>query len=110
MPEEVKQALKVLDKYEYEGSFGIWVEFDGVERFRDCEFRLKPLKALTLEEAKNLRTIYTPYISTRGEASFLEVLYPEKYIVKAGLAYATGEEAKRHAQQWLDDAKERVEK
>lgn len=68
MPEEVKQAFETLKKYQYKDNFGMWSGFNGLENYQECEFRLRPSKPLTAEEAK------------------------------------------RHAQQWLDDNKERLEK
>lgn len=121
MPEEVRQALKVLDKYEFKStSCNAWGEFKMLSTFENdefgFEFRLKPLKALTVEEAEKLDRVYTPHIIlrhiTEEEASYdiRATSENKREVALKDLAYATGEEAKRHAQEWLDDAKERVRK
>ena len=116
MPEEVKRAFEVLRKYEVKDIFDVWSGFNGLEIYRESEFRLKPLKPLTVEEAEKLNQVYMPYINILhemtgepGSAIWASSKNKRKIALK-GLAYATKEEARRHAQQWLDDAKQRIEK
>jgi len=111
MTEELKQAFEVLAKYEYEGRVGYWYPLTSIERYENSNIRLKPLrlKPLTVEEAKKLTRVFTPYINTAVEPSYkgYEGVSKIKAIAE-GLAYATAEEATRHAQAWLNSAKEKA--
>ena len=110
MTDELREAFKVLDKYEYEGMYGYWYPFTSIEEYGDSDIRLKPLplKPLTVEEAEKLKYVYMPYIRFSGASYFKSFDGNKVNYVKTGLAYATPEEATRHAQGWIDDAKEKA--
>ena len=107
MTDELKQAFEVLAKYEYEGRFGYWYPITSIERYENTNIRLKPLKPLTVEEAEKLKYVYVPYIRASGASYYTSYENNVNY-AKHNIAYATGEEATRAAQQWLDNAKEKA--
>ena len=111
MPDELKEAFEVLEKYQFkhheEGK--AWHDFVLGDYHKESFFRLKKDKPLTVDEAMKEQIVYVPnvYIPSIYEllsASYLIISNP-KFIqayAKKSLAYYTSQGATAHAQMWLD--------
>jgi len=110
VPEEIKNAIEMLEKYWFKlESHGEWqqLSIEGLPYSLEAyEFKLKPPEPLILERISAFEKAYTPRISMSGEAMAITI-YDRGYMKKLApknLLFATGSDATKVAQKWIDEA------